>query len=127
MASSLTYTVSVLANRWQIVRGAWTAHTDGVVTGVPVSVDRGRGIRQVLCIPGTGDDLPDDNWDVTIKDADGMDLIKVNGGTLGTDIDQTVGAVYTFNPPVLVLSNYLLPAVSGAGSGNKGQIVIVLE
>jgi hypothetical protein len=106
---------------------SWTSHTDGTATG---NVDGFNGvIMRVVTNPGSA--APTDNWDVTLTDEDGLDLLAAQG------TDQDTANSEQFCPglaitdgtntgvvPIAVNSSTLALSVSGAGSAKTGTIVI---
>jgi hypothetical protein len=60
----------------------WTAHTDGSITAVPTTTEETNYIKgYYLCaaVTNPGSTAPADNYDITITNADGIDLF---GGAL---------------------------------------------
>jgi hypothetical protein len=113
----------------------WTSHTDGTISNT-LNDSAGNGIRfngvlmRVTIIPGTSGDQPDDNYVLTLKDENEVDVLANQGAAL----DET--ATITFCPAVrldddtnesvipFAIDGELVLAGSGAGSGNTGTIVL---
>lgn len=74
-------------------------------------------IDRITIVPGTSGDQPDADFDITIKDDLGVDIMK----TLGTNCSQT-------NPttcyPAVPVDSALTIAISGMGATNKATVSI---
>ena len=99
MASSYTVTWQAYKNGPDLDEGitltyAITAHTDGTVTDITTNTDKlpdgvsaltsiikGKYLRMVEAFPTAGGTAPD-AADVTVKDADGLDLLNDGGAEL---------------------------------------------
>ncbi len=99
-----------------------TSETDGSVA------DTLKGLRgfvyRVVFTPGTGDNLPTDDSDWTIKDKHGVDILL----TGGTDVGQT-GITDILPYKTLNATDYPFPVAStlsivGATVGNTKQMTI---
>ena len=126
MASTITKTESNVtpgkARELRLVKLAWLAHTDGVVTGEATSYRYNGKIVQVVFVPDTGGTAPDDQHDATLTDTNSIDLLYGQGANLsGT---QTV--VIQSNLGYVVNSTLTL-AVTGAGSANGGTAYVYIQ
>lgn len=126
MAAAVTLveeTIGVIKKiTWQ-----WTAHTDGVVATATANATtthtyNGEIVRLVT-VPGTGDDAPDDNYDVTISDGDGVDVLLAAGANRDTANTEQVAA----SSLGVVANDTLTLYVTGAGSGNKGTVHLYIR
>lgn len=114
---------------------AWTSHTDGTIDNTLKNSD-GNAIKfngvlmRVTIIPGTGGDQPDDNYVLTLKDDNEVDVLANQGAAL--DESDTI----SFCPGVrldddtresvipFTIVGELDLAGSGAGDSLKGTIVL---
>ena len=126
MASTITKTESNVtpgkAREMRLVKLAWLAHTDGVVTGEATTYRYNGKIMQVVFVPDTGDTAPDDQHDATLTDANSIDLLFGQGanlsGTLTVVLNSNLG---------YVAGSTLTLAVSGAGSANGGTVYVYIQ
>lgn len=122
-ASTVTATVTQLPNSGIVKYSfVWVAHTDGVVStgGTLYGIRKGR-IVQAEFVPGSGALQPDDNYDVTFSDSNGVDLLV----GAGANLDMTNSTMLVWLPaPYYDATAPLTFAVSGAGSANGGTFVL---
>jgi len=133
MASTYTIAESLLGTikKYTIV---WTSHTDGTIANT-LQNDAGdiqfNGMLvRVTIIPGTSGDQPDDNYVMAINDENSVDVLAAQGAALdeATTTDFCPGVnvtdgTYPGSVPFTVAGTLTL-AGSGAGSANKGTIVL---
>jgi hypothetical protein len=74
-------------------------------------------IDRVTIVPGTSGDQPDADFDITIKDDLGVDIMK----TLGTNCSQTLP---TTCYPAVPVDSALTIAISGMGATHKATVYI---
>lgn len=120
MAASVTITEITACSVKKIIFD-WTADSDGNASDTTDSAYDGELIA--LATVPDGDTPPSDNYDATLTDANGHDVL-INGGlnrdTSNTeivkraDLGAVSGSKLTFN-------------ISGAGSGGKGVAVVWLR
>jgi hypothetical protein len=97
---------------------AWTAHTDGTVSGHATAVKRGHLVMAKV-VPGTGGDVPSASYGVTLVDTDGVDVM----GGQGASQSASVGHFYPYDPQIFFDGSETLDlVVSAAGSGKKGTV-----
>ena len=117
---------------------AWTADASGNVSEVLqiAGIDNNKFQGEILnarFIPGSGDDQPDDQYDVTLTDEDGVDILLGQGTDLSNSVrkmfapavESTDGTATGLVP--LAVHSTLTLAVSGAGNAKKGTIVLYMR
>lgn len=103
----------------QKVAWAWTSSAGGAATEA-TSVDLHGDILGVAFIPGTSGEQPTDNYDVTITDSDGHDVLLGQGANL-----SNAAAVYKARTVVAgVASSILTLNVTNAGSAKTGAVIL---
>ena len=109
---------------------SWTSHTDGTVSKAVTAYVNGI-IRRVVFNPGAT--APTDNYDVTITDADGLDVLSGLGANRHTTTTQQViplvaatDGVTTTAMPVAI-DGLLRLEIAAAGSGKVGVITLYIE
>lgn len=122
-AGTMTITETVVGTVKKI-KAAWTASTGdtGSVSGTTTNAYDGR-IIGVITVPGTGDDKPDDNYDVALNDSDGVDVAL---GALANR-DETNTEFVAEASMAGVARSKLTIAVTTAGSGNKGTTYVFIR
>jgi hypothetical protein len=107
------------------LRLAWTSDAAGAVSGTLVHAS-GELVR-VVFIPGTGGVVPTTLYDVTIEDADGLDVLAGKGANLSevnkTQIVPLIGDGTTTQQRV-ALSSTLELKVANAGNAKQGTVVL---
>jgi hypothetical protein len=81
MAGSIAATVTDIGGGITKYSLAWTSDASGNVNANPIALKRGR-IQQVKFVPTNGGVQPSANYNVTLPDADGVDLLAGKGATL---------------------------------------------
>jgi hypothetical protein len=122
MVSAVTVTEEVHGRGFRKVTFAWTAHTDGVVTKVATSKVY-TGKVEVLITDPDDSDAPTDNYDVTVTDDEGYDILAGAGANRDTANTETVlsaslGAVF---------ESLIGPVVVAAGVSKKGKITLLIR
>lgn len=126
MAGSCTTTYST-EGKYHIYVWSWTSHTDGSVGSVGSLANISGKIVGAKYVPGTGDDQPTDQYDVTLLDGAGNDVLGGTGANLSNvNTSQAAPAIGTYFQRVLINAT-LVPTVANAGSENKGTITLVVE
>lgn len=121
-------TVAVTEENWGSVKKikfVWTAGTDGdagTASGSTTTTYEGKLI-QATTVPGTGGTQPDDNYDVTLTDADSVDLLAGNGANR----DETNTEHITLTNLGAVKADALTLSVSGAGASNTGTVYVYIR
>lgn len=102
----------------QKVRLTWTSDASGVVTERAVTGLSGR-ITRIVTNPTDG---PTDDYDVTVLDEDGIDLLGGAGGN--RDTTNTEGATVT---TPLDFSGTIYPTIANAGNAKSGAITLYIS
>lgn len=113
-------TVTVTENRSKSVKRikwAWTATAGGAADKVTPNGFYGK-VLACVTIPDSGT-APTDNYDITITDADGFDVLQGTGANRDTANTET--AVPTTDSPVY---GPLTLNVTNAGNGGKGVTIL---
>jgi hypothetical protein len=98
---------------------AWTADTNGDAAETITGFD-GR-VWRVVTVPGAGGLAPTDDYDVTIVDTDGLDIL----GGAGADRDTSnAEAMDLSSVAPLVHFGDLVVTVAAAGSENAGTVKV---
>jgi hypothetical protein len=101
----------------------WLSTDLGVVTSATTKTYDGL-IERVAFIPDTAGTLPTDGYDVTITDADGIDVLAANGANL--DHDNTVVKTHA-NGLTGVADSILTLNISAAGDAKGGIVILYLR
>ena len=133
MAGSCVFTKEYSAKFKHAIKAkwAWTADASGDVSGVGISSKLSGEIVGVHFIPGTGGDAPDDDYDVTILDPNGVDVLI----GAGTDCKQSITVTSNYRIPLttttlkklVLMDETLTPVVASAGAANTGVIELLLK
>jgi hypothetical protein len=116
MASSVTVTETNHSGlSVKRIKFAWTAHTDGVVTGVATTGAYTGKVERFITDPD-GVTAPTAAYDITIVDDDGYDVLAGAGADRSATATEQVLAASLG----VVCSSKLTFAASAAGSGGKG-------
>lgn len=108
---------------------AWTAHTDGTVIASttdgqnPTTYRKytGKCIRLITDPDGTA--VPSDNYDITIVDEDGYDVLM----GAGANRDEANNEQVLESSLGICLYSTLSLRVAAAGSGGKGVVILYLR
>lgn len=122
MAGTLTRTTQDLNRRRQAIRLAWTSTAGGAVSANSFTPKRGR-LTQVKFVPGAGGVQPTDQYDVTLVDTDGADVLQAEGANLS----NATAKVKTFATPVELPPGALDLIVANAGNAKQGTVVLWVE
>lgn len=122
-AGSMTIT-EYMSGTVKKIKAVWTASTGdaGNVSGTTTNMFDGR-IIGAITVPGTGADQPDDNYDIALNDADGVDVAL---GALANR-DETNTEFVAEASMAGVARSKLTIAVTNAGSGLKGTVSIFIR
>jgi hypothetical protein len=106
------------------IKMAWTASADtGAVSGtLTTGVYNGEIIRLVT-VPGKAGDAPDADYDVTVLDEDGTDVLMGAGANRHTSNTEQVLA----SSLGCVANDKLELRVANAGNANKGTVYLYLR
>jgi hypothetical protein len=103
------------------IRVAWTSDdAAGTASGTTVLPYRGK-IIGLATVPGAGGEQPTDQYDLTIADADGLDVLAGAGAN-----QSNAAAVYEVDPAALghVIDSKLTFAIAAAGNAKTGEIFL---
>lgn len=106
------------------IKWDWLSTDGGAVVGsVTTGYYNGRVIYAAL-ISDSGDTAPTNLWDCTVKDADGVDVLK----GLGADV-TSAATVYKADSDGLgaVVESKLTLAVQNAGDANGGEVHLYIR
>ena len=126
MAESCTITEETLGTVKKI-KWVWVSAADGTVgaalVGTTTSEAYSGECLRLITVPATGADQPDDNYDITILDEDGVDVLigaGANRDELNTEqvIASSLGAV---------ANDKLKLTVSAAGAGLGGTVYLYIR
>jgi len=118
MAGSVTFSEDRSSNRGlQTITAAWTSDASGDVSGTSTRTVSGR-LARVVTNPDDSA-APTDNYDVTLLDADGVDVLA----GAAADRDTANSEQILLDPPVAV-HGPLQPVVANAGNAKAGAIVL---
>lgn len=98
----------------------WTSDGSGNVSTNAVIVSPGAYLVQVQFEPGTGAAQPSDNYDVTLLNSKGVDLLD----GVGLNCDDTVGRTESRPGIWIDRAAVLQLTVAGAGATNTGRLVL---
>lgn len=121
-AGSATIT-EVTHKRISKVKWAWTCDASGNVSGgagLTTKTFNGKVIG--LATDPDGTDIPTDNYDIEIRDADGMDVLFGGGANRDTANNE-----YVSSGLGAVVESTLELVVSNAGNAKKGVAILYIE
>jgi len=125
MAGSIAVTTSDLrgSTKYSVL---WTSDASGVVSANTFAVRDGL-LKLVKFIPGAGGVQPTDQYDMTITDADGIDVLAATGANLSNaTATATCPNVGTYHKRFIEAGN-LTPVLANAGNAKQGTVVLVIE
>lgn len=99
---------------------SWLSHTDGVASATATTNSYSGVIEKVVCEPGAT--TPSDLYDVTLSDADSLDLLAGQG----VDCPNGANLVVTGGMIPVVESTISL-TIAGGGSAKNGKVYIYLR
>lgn len=122
MASSVTITEERHGAGVTRITFEWTGHTDGVVTGVATSKEH-TGRVVALCTDPT--DGPTDDYDITITDANGVDVLAGAGADRDTSNTEWVSGDITALG--YVFESALTFAAANTGTSKSGVAYLFIQ
>lgn len=126
MAGSIAVTTTNVGNGITKYSVAWTSDASGNVSVSSFGIRRGH-IIQVKFVPTNGGVQPSASYNVTLPDADGVDLLAGKGATLSnTAATIAVPVVSSLSPAFTEDNAAIVPTVTGAGNVTNGRIDIFL-
>ncbi len=105
-----------------------TAHTDGTVTSVDLTPRISGKLLAIETNPGTT--APTDNYDITITNADGTDVLQgvgANRDTANTEIAAIVYSGTAIHPPVCKSDVLTLNVAGNSVNGATTKIKLYYE
>ena len=122
MAGTATLTTTVAARTTKKYSIAWTSTAGGAVSDNAISIDPGGYVVQVKIVPGAT--TPTDLYDVTVLDADSVDILSTRGG----DRLAASGEIFQFDPPLFIPARGTLDVnITNAGNAKTGRVDIFVE
>lgn len=126
MAESCTITEETLGSVKKI-KWVWVSAADGTVGAALVDTTTDEAYSgeclRLITVPATGADQPDDNYNVTVLDEDGVDVLIGAGATRDdTNTEQVIAANLG-----AVANDKLKLAVSAAGAGLGGTVYLYIR
>lgn len=125
MAGTISTASSVLSKSspMRYLRIDWTSDASGNVEQT-ISQDGANGVAWgSRFIPGTDSDQPTDQYDVTLKDANGLDVLNGTGANLSNSAAASKTPDDTGTLPVV---GPLTFEVADAGNAKKGSVILYL-
>jgi len=101
---------------------AWTCTALGAANGTTTAPFDGRCVG-LITIPGTGGDAPSLNYDVTITDADGHDVLLAAGMNRHTSDTEYVTEASLAG----VAGSKLTLNITNAGDTKKGTVILFIR
>lgn len=107
----------------QKIKWDWACTEAGVVVGSVTTNKYSGVIARVETIPDTGDTAPTADYDITIKNEDGVDVLS----GLGEDRSATATETKNFGDGLgCVVYSTLTLAVANAGDANGGTVMLYI-
>lgn len=126
MAGTIAVTTSKAAQAIDKYSIAWVSDASGNVSGNTFPIEACE-IVQVGYVPDSGGTQPTDLYDVTMTDANGVDVLGGTGSNLSNaNKSVAVPAVSTYFRRTLEAGN-LTPVVANAGNAKGGTIVLLVR
>ncbi|MEO8483332.1 MAG: hypothetical protein ABI634_14055 [Acidobacteriota bacterium] len=120
---TVTTTSTAMTSTLTRISIAWTSTAGGAVSGNAFATKRAR-IRQVKFVPGAGGTQPTDLYDVTLVDANGVDLLF----GAGADLSNATSKIARLDPMVLIEPSGTVDlVVANAGSAKTGTVLLWVE
>ena len=102
---------------------AWTSDASGDVSGNAFNVKAGR-LLVLHIMPNTGATQPTDLYDMTLDDADAVDLVDA----LGANLSNSTGKIYQWSPALYFDGTDQIDLViSNAGNAKTGVIELLVQ
>jgi hypothetical protein len=129
MAGSIVVTSADLGGGVAKYSVAWTSDAAGAVSGNSFNVKRGR-ILQAKFVPGSGGTQPTDLYDVTLLDADSVDLLNGMGANRSNAASSILPALSgggeTMTQIAFFEGGAVTPVVAGAGNAKTGTLILIV-
>lgn len=112
---------------------AWTSDASGNVSGIPMTNLVSGSIERVVFVPNQSSSQPTNLYDVTLLDANSIDVLAGQGANLANNANTHVkpgvpfkDGTTTSTAPVVV-DEYLTLNVSGAGNAKQGSVILYVK
>lgn len=126
MAGSITVTTSEVSKNVTKYSVAWLSDASGAVSGNTFAVHAGE-LLQVRYVPDGGGTQPSDLYDMTMTDANSIDVLTGTGANLSNATSTVaVPAVSTYFKRILEAGN-LTPVLANAGNAKGGTVTLLVR
>ena len=126
MAESCTITEETFGTVKKIA-WVWVSAADQTVGGALVNTTTSEAysgsIERLVTVPAVAPDVPTDNYDITILDADGVDVLL----GAGANRDDTVTEQVAASSLGIVANDPLKLTVAAAGAGKGGTVYLYIR
>ncbi len=119
MAVTITETIKDSTGDAKIVFD-WTSASNGTASGTTSYALYNGRVRGLTTVPGADTAAPTDNYDITITDSDGDDVLLGAGANRHTSTTQHVSEGSLGN----VVESALTLNVSAAGDSKAGKVIL---
>lgn len=100
------------------IKWTWTSATGGTASGTTSLAYTGKVYRVVTDPDGTA--APSDNYDITITDDDGVDVLDGNGANRDTATTEAIA------PAAVLVGSKLTLSVTNAGDEKAGVVYVYI-
>lgn len=108
-----------------MIKFAWTSTAGGAASDTTRLKYTGN-ILKFYTVPGSGGDAPTDNYDITLTNADSIDVLQGQGANRSTSLTQWVNDIPASTPLGAVAGSKLTLNVSNAGDANTGELIVFI-
>jgi len=122
MAGTVTITERRVGHLWR-VKFTWVTSAGGAADGATTVPVTGK-VAAAVQIPDAGGTQPDNAYDVTVKDADGVDVLNALGANLS---NAAVTQKVKSDELGIVVNSNLTLGVTGGGAAKGGSTIVYLE
>ena len=98
------------------IKWSWTSATGGTASGATTNTYTGK-VRRVVTDPD-GTAAPTDDYDITITDDDGIDVLDGNGANRDTATNEVIA------PSGIIVGSKLTLNVANAGAEKAGVVYV---
>lgn len=119
---TVTYSEEIFGSV-QKITAAWTCSAGGAVSGTSTALPFSGKIERLVTVPGTAGDQPTDQYDITILDEDGVDVLA-NAGQNRSNVNTEQVASASLG---IVANDKLQLVVAAAGATKKGTVYLYLR
>lgn len=105
---------------------AWISDASGIVSDNSFRVKSGF-IEMVKFVPGSGGSQPTDLYDVTVLDADGVDVIRGAGANLSNAAASAATPITSVALRYFVEAGALTLTVTNAGNAKSGTVILYVR